>query len=652
MKKSIGKSSGAKILAAILVLLLCFTLAGMFFGCDGETETPPSVDTPPESVPKVHSVTITYNDADVAGLLSVDISLKSIEIGATVTKDEGAEGQLVFGSSDEKVAKIDAEGKVDLLSAGETVLTATYGSETCSVVLSVSQGTVSRYTITVNGGRSDVTSAAPGDIVTLTPEIPQHKEFTDWLFEESETPVTWISGNMFKMPAGNVSVNAEFADMLYTLRLIGATVSDDGTGTAPEGTFVGYDDTSESPETAITEYKFPYEADLTLSAATPDDNRMFVGWDLNTVNNRIDGEMVVDDFVMAGENTTLWANFTDIKIKNMFPEEGTYGWNVTRIDGTASDADPDLEGLSGYQITIPGNQVAQEGYDDYNNLHYAALETMNSPSQAVRVIFKNHGDKSVTVETYLNGTGGYATGGPVTVPAGELKTKTFIVPPGFYHRSNFGFVVRESLPGGADVLMDVVMASGDAYPKGDPTFAVTAGTQRVELESYKRQQGNLGTPRLDNNYSWTMLAEWEHNGSLNLNHAVSSARLKNLPEYNPDDPYVTLYVKMINRSGPQHAYSYRFGLGTDANPLDADNNVKPGSKVVDITVTNMGETRLFAIRVPRTETDEDFYFSIIKDGYDTPDGSPAQLVKPFYGMSFSVMLTYNNGIGFDGEVVE
>lgn len=651
MKNSIGRSVWARTLAAILILLLGFALAGMFFGCGEEDIVPPNND-PPESVPKVHSVAITYNDAVVSGLLTVDISLANIEIGADVTKDEGAEGKLVFGSSDADVATIDGEGKVALLSAGETVITASYGSETCSIVLSVVSGTVNRYTITVNGGHSSVTTAAPGDIVTLTPEIPQHKEFSEWLFDESGAPVVWTSGNMFKMPEGNVVVSAEYTDMLYTLRLIGATVSDDGSGETPEGTQIGYDGDTESAETAITEYKYPYEAQLTLSAAEPGDNRMFVGWDLNTVNNRMEGEMVVDDFVMSDDTTTLWANFSEIKVKKMFEQISYYGWNATPIDGSAADADPDLEGLYGYKITIPGNQVAQEGYDDYNNLHYAELETINSPSQAVRAIFKNHGDKDVTLELYLNGTGGYATGGPLTVPAGELATKTFIIPPGFYHRSNFGFVVRESLAGGADVIMDVVMASGDAYPKGDPTFAVTAGTQRVELENYVMQQGNLGAPRVDNNYSWTMLSEWEHNASLDLDHAVASAKLKNLPAFDPEDPYLTLYIKMINRSGPQHEYSYKFGFGTDVNPLDAENNIKPGTKIVDFTVSNMGETRMFAIRIPRSEADENFYFSIIKDGYDTPDGSPAQLVKPFYGMSFSVMLTYNNGIGFDGEVVE
>lgn len=652
MKKRVRILTAAKFFAFLLAIVLCFASMCLFSACDnGGGKNDPPVFTPPETIPKVHSVSITYNGKDVEGYLSVDISQQKIKVGANVSKDDGADGSVKFASSNEGIAKIDAEGNVTLVAAGETVLTATCGGEKCSVVLSVGSGTVKKYTITVNGGKSDVTTASVGDIVTITPEIPVHKEFSDWSFAESQTEVTWISGNMFKMPAGDVTVSAEFADMLYSLKLVGAKVTSDGNEEVQQGTVVGYDG-SQLPENEIREYKYAFETPLTLEANEPAEGKMFVGWDENVVNNRLNEEEVISDFVMPDETTTYWANFSEIKIKQMFPEDGTYGWNVVRIDGEAEDADPDLEGLSGYTVIIPGGQVAQDGYDDYNNFHYAAVETLDSPSQAVRVIFKNRGDKSVTVETYLNSVGGYATGGPVTIPAGSLKTKTFIIPPGFSKRSNFGFVVRESLSGGADVPLDVVMASGDAYPKGDPTFAVTTGTNRIELENYNNQQGNLGNLRIDNKFSWTMLSEWEHNSNLNLNHAVSSAKLKNLPVFNNADPYITAYVKLINRSGPQHTYNYKFGFGTDANPLDSENNIKSGTKVVDVSVSNMGETKLFAIRIPRSETDKDFYFSIIKDGYDTPDGSPAKLEKPFYGMNISLMLTYNNGIGFEGEVTE
>ena len=81
--------------------------------------------------------------------------------------------------------------------------------------------------------------------------------------------------------------------------------------------------------------------------------------------------------------------------------------------------------------------------------------------------------------------------------------------------------------------------------------------------------------------------------------------------------------------------------------------MKPDSKMVDFTVSNHGETKLFAIRLPRSEADTNFYFSIIKLEFDTPDGfKPDGVTPPYYALNFSVVLTYNNGIGFSGEVTE
>lgn len=635
-----------KALTVFLAVILCFSLTGILFGCDDSGQTDgPVVVTPPEETPKVHSVAITYNDAKVEGLLTVDISQKNIQIGATVSKDEGAEGTLAYESSDKAVATIDGEGNVALLKAGETVLTASYGSESCSVVLSVESGFVDKYSITVVDGTASVSTAAEGDIVTITPTIPEHKEFSDWSFEESETSVSWMSGNMFKMPAGDVTVKAVFTDMLYSLRLVGAKVTDDGSEEVQEGTVIGYEGTEQTAETAITEYKYPYEATLSFEAVEPASGNMFVGWDENVVNNRLDSEETIEDYVMPDETTTLWANFSPIRERKLLTADGIDGWATTQIDGAFED---ELEGFSGYTVTIPAGTMRSEGYNEA--IRGSVLNTVQNPSQAIRAIFRNRGDKPVTVEIYASYLTNLATSGWVTVQPGEIVTKTFIALLGFQANPWWGFSVRENVGTGADVPLDIVMGCADAYPKGDKTLSVSQGTQRVELSSYKAFEGNV-TVRVDNKNSWTLVTAYEHDPYTTLPFIIS-AKLLNLPAYDPNDPYITLYIKMQNQASSDHSYDYTFAFGKNDNPLDEEGNVKEGSKLVDFTVFNQGETKLFAIRLPRGEADTNFYFSIIKRGYDTPENSKPEIVMPYYAMNFSVVLTYNNGIGFTGEVIE
>lgn len=645
MKKRIGKSAFAKLIAFLLAIMLCFAMASVFTGCgDGGTSDDAPVFTPPETVPKVHSVSITYNDADIAGMLSVDISQQQIKVGVNVRKDDGADGTVVFASSDIGVATIDNTGKIELCATGETVITATCGGEKCSIVLSVASGFVGKYSIVVNGGRAGVTTAAEGDIVTLTPSIPEHKKFTDWSFDSSETPVTWISGNMFKMPAGDVTVNANYTDMLYTLTLVGATVTSDGGDEVQQGKVVGYDG-AQLPENAIREYKYAFETPLTFEALEPSSGRMFVGWDENVVNNRLNEEEVISDFTMPDEATTYWANFSDIRTKELFTATGIQGWSTQII----KSSDSDLEGFSGYTVTIPGDTPATDGYNE--DIHGSILNTVVNPSQAIRAIFRNRGDKPVTVEIYASYLTNLATSGWVTVPAGETVSKTFIALLGFQSDPWWGFSVRENVGSGSAVPLDIVAGCADAYPKGDKTLSVSSGTKRVELANYATLLGTGMATYIRNDYSWTLVATYEHKDGVAFP-TIVSAKLMNLPEYDPDDPYITLYIKMQNQAASDHTYRYRFAFGNNENPVDDEFNVKSGSKIVDFTVSNQGETKLFAIRLPRSEADTDFYFSILKLEYDTPDKVKPESQAPYYALNFSVVLTYNNGIGFTGEVTE
>lgn len=634
----------------IMAIVLCFAATAAFFGCStGGGSAPTYTYQPPAETPKVHSVSISFNDEAVQGVLSVDVTRGEIQLGADVQKDDGAQGTLAFTSSVPEVATVDETGKVTLVSAGETVITADFGGVKSNMVLVVSSGTTGRYTVTVADGSADITTASAGDIITLTPKIPAHKEFVEWSFAGSEAEVTWISGNMFRMPAGNVTVSATFTDMLYTLTLVGAKVTDDGNETVQKGTVVGYDGDTRSPEFAMTEYKYAYGTELDMEAVDPSSDYMFVGWDAGTVNNRIDAEEEITGFAMPDEATTYWANFSQINTRQLLQPTQIHNWSTTPIDGTAAGADPDLEGFSGYTFNIPAGTVRTENYNE--DIRGSILNTVENPSQAIRAIFKNRGNQPVTVEIYASYLTNLATSGRVTVQPGEVVTKTFIALLGFQNNPWWGFSVRENTTAeGGDVPLDIVMGCADAYPKGDKTLSVTAGTQLVSLDSYVNNLGTIGTARIDNSQGWTLVTGYEHDPATTLP-VVLTARLNNLPEFDADDPYVTLYIKFQNQAASDHSYDYMLAFGTDANPLDEDMQLKPGTKAVDFTVYNQGETKTFAIRLPRSQADS-FYFSIIKLEYDTPDKGKPVKMAPYYATNFSIVLTYNNGIGFTGEVTE
>ncbi len=640
----------ARMIAVFLAAIVCVAFPVLFTGCNdsGNQPNPPVGYKPPRVTPQVNSVTITYNNDTVQGVLSVDVSRGDIQLVAAVQKDEGADDALTFTSSVLEVATVDNEGKVSMLSAGESVITAECGGKKYSVVLVVTDSRWGSYGITVNGGRANVTTAAAGDIVTITPVIPAHKEFSDWSFSDSPTAVTWINGNTFKMPAGEVYVTAQFTDMLYTLTLVGAKVTADGGEQVQSGKVTGYDG-ERSPEYAITEYKYVYDTPLTISAAEPSSDLMFVGWDKDQINNRLDAEQVITDYAMPGEATTLWANFSSIETKQLI-DHTTIKFPCTPIDGTAADADPDLEGCSGFTVNIPGGTAA-DAPDDYStNIYGSRLDTMTG-AHAIRAIFKNRGDKDVTVEVSGEYLGNRTTSGWVTVPAGQVVVKTFQAFYGFKWVSEaqnpyWGIYLRENVPSGDAVPLDFVAESALAYPKGDIMFAVTNGTQKVSLGGFSDKLGASRIwPDINRGHEAVLVGAAENYCVLP---AVLTARLENLPEYNPDDPYVTVYIKVQN-TAMFSASDITLAFGKDENPLNDDHTLKPDTKKVDFTLKDSGEIQLFAIRIPRSEADSDFYFSFIKLNYDTPDGQ--QPASGTYAINFIMMLTYNNGIGFSGEVI-
>ena len=72
-------------------------------------------------------------------------------------------------------------------SAGETVITASAGNKSHSVVIIVSDGTKGEYAITVNGGSANLNKAREGDTVSLTANPAKTEKFVRWEFVNPDT---------------------------------------------------------------------------------------------------------------------------------------------------------------------------------------------------------------------------------------------------------------------------------------------------------------------------------------------------------------------------------------------------------------------------------------------------------------------------------
>ena len=89
------------------------------------------------------------------------------------------------------------------------------------------------YTVTVNGGTANVTSAHCGDTVTITANVPTGKDFVMWSFEGfAPDGLTLTNPELtFTMPANGVTATAELRDLVKSSVTVQGGVAQVGDGT-------------------------------------------------------------------------------------------------------------------------------------------------------------------------------------------------------------------------------------------------------------------------------------------------------------------------------------------------------------------------------------------------------------------------------------
>ena len=143
------------------------------------------------------------------------------------------------------------------------------------------------YTITVDGGHADVTSALTGKEITVDADVPDGKKFMGWKAEGiTLTPAQQQSKHItFFMPEGNVTLKAEYKT-LHTVTVIGA----DGTSTVLPDTYIEGDTVTVN----AADYRIPADE--------------FDSWESNDIRLTTDKRQSPTlTFKMVDKNVTLTA---------------------------------------------------------------------------------------------------------------------------------------------------------------------------------------------------------------------------------------------------------------------------------------------------------------------------------------------------------
>lgn len=159
------------------------------------------VDLETEAVP-VTEVTI----ADSAETVAVGNTLK---LSATIKPDDSTIRSVKWRSSDESIAKVDANGIVTPLKAGTVTITAKAGKKSARVKINVTDDPIPVTKVTIDQSKTDL---YVGDKLTLKTEVAPANATTKTLkFKSSDTSIAAVdekTGEVTALKAGTVAITA------------------------------------------------------------------------------------------------------------------------------------------------------------------------------------------------------------------------------------------------------------------------------------------------------------------------------------------------------------------------------------------------------------------------------------------------------------
>ena len=275
------------------------------------------------------------------------------------------------------------------------------------------------YTIAVDGGHADVTSALTGKEITVDADVPEGKKFMGWKAEGiTLTPAQQQSKHItFFMPEGNVTLTAEYKT-LHTVTVIGA----DGTSTVLPDTYIEGDTVTVNA------------ADYGIPAGE------FDHWESNDIRLITDKwQSPTLTFKMVDKNVTLTA-----VPKTLF--------TVTVIGGTVNGESTTARVKAGDWVTIK----AENKGDDWKFIEW-----------------KLSGPENFTLDTSQSTVQFRMPSGDVTLEAVQMEYRTVTI-----NNGNSGTTVNDKALHGDSITVTADEVDGKrfvgwTYKSSDMTFNLT-----------------------------------------------------------------------------------------------------------------------------------------------------------------------------------
>ena len=261
------------------------------------------------------------------------------------------------------------------------------------------------YTITVDGGHADVTSALTGKEITVDADVPDGKKFMGWKAEGiTLTPAQQQSKHItFFMPEGNVTLTAEYKT-LHTVTVIGAN----GTSTVLPDTYIEGDMVTVNAEKyGIPAYEFDSWESNDIRLTT--DKRQSPTLTFKMVNKNVTLTAVpktlftitVTGGTVNSESTTARVKAGDwvtIKAENKGDDWKFIKWKLTGPENFTLDTSQSI-----VQFQMPSGNV-----------------TLEAVQMEYRTVTINNGNSPTTVNDKA------LHGDSITVTADEVDGKRFV----------------------------------------------------------------------------------------------------------------------------------------------------------------------------------------------------------------------------------
>lgn len=275
------------------------------------------------------------------------------------------------------------------------------------------------YTITVDGGHADVTSALTGKEITVDADVPDGKKFMGWKAEGiTLTPAQQQSDHItFFMPEGNVTLMAEYKT-LHTVTVIGA----DGTSTVLPDTYIEGDTVTVN----AADYVIPADE--------------FDSWESNDIRLTTDKRQSPTlTFKMVDKNVTLTA-----VPKTLF--------TITVTGGTVNGESTTARVKAGDWVTIE----AENKGDDWKFIEW-----------------KLTGPENFTLDTSQSTVQFQMPSGDVTLEAVQMEYRTVTI-----NNGNSGTTVNDKALHGDSITVTADEVDGKrfvgwTYKSSDMTFNLT-----------------------------------------------------------------------------------------------------------------------------------------------------------------------------------